>query len=99
MTIRPNEKGDGSNPIPEGIPRNDYRRQFWFKEFGIRLPPWKDESEAPPVDEDLLRASREGKLGQEAELRLTRLILLFRTWASAYCRIGRERRKESDAEC
>lgn len=89
MPGRPTETGDERNPPFEEL-RRDYRRYVWLKEFGIRVPPWGDESEAPPVDEGQLRLLLAGVLEKQAEARLTRLILRFRSWAAAYCRLGLE---------
>ena len=91
MPDRPEENGDEENPKFEELRRRDYRRYVWLKEFGIRISEWGDEREAPPVDEGQLRALQEGRLDKETDVRLTWLILTFRSWAAAYCHLGLER--------
>jgi hypothetical protein len=99
MPKRPGERGDEENPGFEELRRRDYRRYVWLKEFGVRVPAWGDEKEAPPVDEEQLRTLQEGRLDKETDARLTWLILRFRSWASAYCRLGLERyRREKGGE-
>jgi hypothetical protein len=99
MPNRPGESGDEENTEFEELRRRDYRRYVWLKEFGVRIPAWGDEEEAPPVDEAQLRALQGGGLDKETDARLTWLILRFRSWASAYCRLGLERdRREKGRE-
>ena len=94
MSERPTEYDAYWNPSPEELRRRDVRRRtFWLKEWGIRVPAWGNESKAPPVDLELLGALRDGKLDKETRVRLTRLILSFHSWTSAYCHLGLERRE------
>lgn len=45
----------------------------------------------PPVEEERIGALLEGRLEREEFRRIADLILRFRSWAEAYCRLGQER--------
>jgi hypothetical protein len=98
MPNRPGESGDEENPEFEELRRRDYRRYVWLKEFGVRLPAWVDESQAPPVDEGQIRSLLEGGLDKQTDVQLTRLIGRFRSWARAYCRLGLEQDRRDKGE-
>lgn len=81
-------------PEPESsgeTPRKRRKRRQPLRAFGVVLPEWEDERTAPPVEEERIGALLEARLGREEFRRVADLILRFRSWAEAYCRLGAER--------
>lgn len=75
-------------PDENDLTVQEVRDALWQQMMGIHPPPdWLDESQAPGVDDELLRRFRRNELAQEETLRICQLILNFRTWASAYVSI------------
>lgn len=66
--------------------------------FKLPVPPWRPDSESPPVDREKLQQLSLGVLDDEAARPLWQNILRYRPWAHAYGEIGAEefRRKRKD---
>jgi hypothetical protein len=80
-------------PDPENSGENvrERRRRQPLRDFGLILPEWEDEGLAPPVEGERIGDLLEGGLGSEEFRRIADLILRFRSWAGAHCRLGRGR--------
>ena len=63
------------------------QRRRLSQALGIKLPEIGDERDAPPVEEEELRAFVEKRLSAEAQRRIDDLIWRFHSWAVAYCKI------------
>lgn len=74
-------------PTSGTSPRRCKRRQA-LRAIGIELPEWEDERMAPALDEEELRRLVEGRAEENERHRIAGLILRFRSWAEAYCRLA-----------
>lgn len=68
------------------------RRRGWWRQFAGQEepPPWRDETDAPPVSADVLRRFARRELPERERTQVVANILLYRSWARAYLRIGGE---------
>src|SRR5438309_743172 len=95
------EQSDPWNPSEKELRRRRRARRERSRKLGIELPEWEDERQAPPVDEGAIEALLDGRIDQERLGEVARLILRFRSWAEAYCRLGLQPRcpPTADNEC
>ena len=71
-------------------------RSLW-DELGLPEPPFLDESKAPPIDRELLRQMVRRELPEPRAKAVSKLVVLFKSWADAHREVRREesrRRRE-----
>ena len=67
----------------------DERPQHPLKrEFGLPVPPFENDDDAPPIDEEALRALAECQLDAASARLIWGNVLRYRCWAAALCRLA-----------
>lgn len=68
---------------------NEVEIDIW-KELGVPKPQYEDETHAPPVDWDGLRALLRQELAEDRAREITLLLVRFRSWAEGMAEVARE---------
>lgn len=99
-----NDKTPRHDAASENAGQDDGQWQAWAAELGLTWPPkFRDESLAPPVDEELLGTLLRRELPEYKARGVLILVVSFQSWYDAYTRIMLDqyhqgRRAEND-EC
>jgi len=59
------------------------REQTWLELFGVKPPPWEDEAEAPPLDQEGIKRFARNECSKEEFHRIFALTMRFRSWIRA----------------
>lgn len=58
------------------------------REFGLPVPPFENDDDAPPIDEEALMALTECRLNAASARLIWENVLRYRCWAAAMCRLA-----------